>query len=1675
MTEDTCVSNVEVIAPEALEQIRALYDRGLYLQAYQRAVEIGLFDRWSSPQEGLLAARLADKVGNERVLRAWVWKLHRRYPRDDEIAPYYGSLLLDRVGPWKAWCWMNAYGNLAESADPETRIHWLTLRASIMSMVRDFARADAFLNEALSIDANSAWALSTKVRLLIREDRYQEAMQLAEEILARRPWYVPALNIVVSLLTLQEKDEEARQFVLDAERHVECYFLTLQRATIEWEQQRWDELEQTVALAERLAPMADRNVREWILSIRFYIEYHRGNYQQAQEYARQGRDAFLKECAERLSDERRLARKTVELPVGFVRQHHVTCGPATLAAISRYWQMPVDHLQIAQQICYDGTTNYHERWWAENNGWYAREFTVTEEAAEALLERGVPFTLTTTEPNSAHLQAVIGCDGKLGTLDIRDPYYRPKGFCLADKFLERYRAWGPRGMALVPQAEKHRLEDLQLPDVELWDLLYRLNAALEHHDRQTAEQCLAQFQATAPDHFLTQHARIQMAIYDSNPISALEAWDNLCRQFPNNVALHVRRYSFQRDILPQRERIEQLRNYCRGELSHPVFWARLGVELGEDASCYPEAMRWLAKACRAMPAEASNYYHLAGLYAAQRRFDEAIELYRWAACLDDKNEEFARSYFVTCRMQNRVEEALDFLRSRFDRYAQRSSWPARSLISAYWDLDRAEDAERVLYEALTLRPEDGELLSFAVRFRQGWGDTYRQEIETYLERARSRVSRDAYLRMVGTIAENDGRVREALQHWQELLALQPLAVDAYEAVARLTEATQGAEAALRFLEDSVERFPHYQPLHELWMTYARQQPQPYREGVLRRLATLAPESGGVHLELAECLAFQRRWSEAMQEADEAAQRNPYLPMLPVVRAQILFGQDQWEEGRVILRKALETNIDNGAAIFSLLESHDSSSHKKQELSFIFEQLRRQIATPSSIIAYCSWANSVLEPEQFEEQLLEAVQARPDLWPLGYFLAQHYLQKPDVNKALEVARSYTERFPLIARLWLCRAEAARVAGHLEEEREALETAYRLNPSWEPSVSQWAQFLIRQANHQEAVHVLEQAAIRAPGDAGIQWLWVSMLWELDRHQEAFERALFLLRSGKENAQHWEKVLNWSDFLNCREKVIEVARYLTEQRSGEPRVWLELASVLVNPENHRERLAALERALQLDPWNIEAHDLRAETLAWLGRWDEAENACRPEIYEGEVPVQLRLRLARLKYLQEDYPSALELVRQIVQEEPRYSEAWYWAYQFSTAADDKTGAIEAAEKLVELDPNNVVALTELGKAYKNADRDEDALKCLERAWQLSPEHVECGMLLAELLLKKKRIAEARDVLESLAVFDTTHRATVVWIDLAHQMKDRRLAIEKLQTLVNTLDADPETIAASLVAMDRAKWRKACWQVLDRAVQVAAPSSVLVHSWATVSGLLGKHHCLRRMLELAPTSPTMAEGLASYTINFSHNFSKSRPLACRWFLMRYESRLCAHTDGWAGVLIMNMDLGRWRRALALSEQWRNYSDPDPYMLINVGLTFLAMGKCDAAREAFQHVLTLPTDAATYLANLFLSVLALWDENLPEAQRMLRNAQLFLKDRQWQFVKEFMAVLLQALQELEQSPQDGIKTEHWRTMVRLAKTYADVRRWRYVRTFLWKSLQLLLRKDRSWRSKWQALRVWLGV
>ena len=85
------------------------------------------------------------------------------------------------------------------------------------------------------------------------------------------------------------------------------------------------------------------------------------------------------------------------------------------------------------------------------------------------------------------------------------------------------------------------------------------------------------------------------------------------------------------------------------------------------------------------------------------------------------------------------------------------------------------------------------------------------------------------------------------------------------------------------------------------------------------------------------------------------------------------------------------------------------------------------------------------------------------------------------------------------------------------------------------------------------------------------------------------------------------------------------LTRDRAGDPRVWLRLARMLHHPRHNDEVLAALDKAMALDPKNVEAHDLKAERLAEMGRFDDALAAAQPpQLGRGDLPLVLQGRAA-------------------------------------------------------------------------------------------------------------------------------------------------------------------------------------------------------------------------------------------------------------------------------------------------------------------------------------------------------------------------------------------------------------------------------------------------------------------
>src|SRR6185295_18906380 len=161
----------------------------------------------------------------------------------------------------------------------------------------------------------------------------------------------------------------------------------------------------------------------------------------------------------------------------------------------------------------------------------------------------------------------------------------------------------------------------------------------------------------------------------------------------------------------------------------------------------------------------------------------SLELYRFAACVEDRNERYAQSYFVAARHLRQTAAALLFLRNRFRRFGKKSGWPGRTLFWAYEQLDRSREALAVLEEARALRPDDGELLLFASDVYDRYGPP--EKAGEALKAAEGRSHRTAWLRAAAHQAGTRGDAARSLQLWRQVVEAEPLAMDAQAAVMRL--------------------------------------------------------------------------------------------------------------------------------------------------------------------------------------------------------------------------------------------------------------------------------------------------------------------------------------------------------------------------------------------------------------------------------------------------------------------------------------------------------------------------------------------------------------------------------------------------------------------------------------------------------------------------------------------------------------------------------------------------------------------------------------------------------------------------------------------------------------------------------------------------------------------------
>ncbi|TXT49746.1 MAG: TPR domain-containing protein [Limisphaerales bacterium] len=1552
------------LSPSAadLAMLQQLYDAGRFPAALAAAQPFGPLEQWRDTDALILAGRLARHLGAgglgmRLILRAW------RHDRGHWRARYHRFwILLDYRGPVTAWRELKHFA-VAPDAPVEWRADYCSLKARVLTGLRDFEAAGRALDEGDALGTDRAWLAVERAGWLQAQDRYSESLAAAERGLTAQAWHWACAGVKGHLLTLLNRDEEAVEFLSEAAGRLESSGIVAQLAALQMELGRHAAARENWERYAVLCPLMEKKVREWLATQRSDTAYHCGDFAAAARWAAEaGDNPHYKKFAERLAAPQPEWRR-LQLPVGFTRQHQVTCVPATLTTLARFWSQPAEHLAVAEQICYDGTPSHSERNWAEQNGWVAREFKVSLESARQLLERGVPFAFTTVNPANAHEQAVIGCDDLRGSLLVRDPYFRHVVEYHAEKTLEGQQASGPRGMAMVPRARAALLDGLELPEAAFYDLHHEALLALSRHDRPAALAAVERLEAAAPGHRLALQARRAVAHYDANAIEILAQVEKLLALLPKDVNLQLTRLSCLRELGRREERLKILSTLGTGKEADPLYWQEHASELVEDAREHTTALRLLRRARRFRWTDAGALNTEANLLWGQARYPEAVELYFQAACLDDKNERTATAWFNAARFVKQTDAALAFLRRRCEAAGKKSSAPWQTLSWALRQLDRTREAFTVLEEAMKLRPEDGELQLYAASEFGSCGE--RARAAALLESARGIAPPLAWLRTAAHLAERGGEPQSALTHWRQVLTTAPLAMDAHQAVALLVAETQGRATALEHLRAACERFPHHFPLHQLWLGWLRQDGLEATEPVVRRLVEINPADSWARRELASVLNERHQFDDALRELDLAAQLEPESPALFNIRGAVRAAQDRLAEARADFRESLRRSVDSEFAQRELLRACDTREARQDAIAFLRAELVRQVTFGDGLLTFAEAAAPFLPPEELLTVLRDAHRERPDLWHAWSALAVQLHAQKQPGEALMIVRAATQKFPHLPRLWLDRGRIHRARSELDNAIHAFEQALAINPAWALAARELASVHEAAGNLERAVEVLTRAAQLSPLDAITHGFLAEALWKLDRREQALERVRHAVFLDPGYGWAWNAISVWGQQMGQPDLGAEAVRELTRRRPGEVRSWLHLARVLSGPDTFAERQAAVERALELEARSIEAHDQRALLLYQQGNFDEAIAACQPSAWNGQPPAELRARAAWLRAQRGDLGLAIQQLKAVLAEHPGIAWAWKELADWHFQREEWTAAGEAAEQLVRFQPFDPVPLGYAGELKRRAKDFAAARELFQRAFDLDPEYTFAGFALFDLHLNADNDEACREVLRRLKANarDADLQLAELRIALRHNHKVK--GMEAVRALCRAADDAPAAFEEAVELLHARGWSSDALAEAERVLAEPAPNPTTgafcvflrgrlnrLHNHTLLSQLVGRGELGIRALsaELDLIGAVGSQGFAQIDVGvwLSARFQMLRLLRAHYPLLRSSDWL------WGKVGYALTCLKWRRRLLRWFADWRTRKQVEPWMLYNFITQLHAAGNDAEADAVVRHALTLP-------------------------------------------------------------------------------------------------------------------------
>ena len=1577
------------VSTDQLKPILDLYDRGLYLQAYAMANAIGPLESWRGVSAQVVAGRLAATVGAPRLADWHFIRACRTDPAHPEAAWYYARYLLSRRGPLAAWEFMHSRP-FHELAQGVLRAHWLSQHGAILGLLRDFESAETWLCRADEFGPEP-WTRLERALVHSLEGRSKEAEAAARRALELRPLYRPGVQWLAQFLVQQDRDGEAIELLSEASRHLESGSVHAQLTTLLLAHDRLDDAQRAIDQFERLSPLLDKDQRAWLAARRCDLACKLGTPALAAQHAAAAKGKHYESIARRLQNHTEAGKRHV-LVVPFVRPVAESSPPPMVASLARLWK-------VADLKSPRTQTASSERVWAEENGWFVKPFTVTWDAALSLIDRGIPFTLHAADVSTSPSQIVIGYDTACGTLIVRDQAESYLIDLAWDVVLEHNRTPGPAGLAMTPPAQSENLRSIELPDEKIRANFHQIEVAAAEHRLDEADKALREMAARNPTNDLTTHAQRLLAMKNGDSPAALELTEKLLKRPPGDLRLELDRADLLRALGRRSESIDAYRRLLGRKESAATGAVYLAKEQATDGRKHAETLRLLRKALRAIPAGSSGFGPVLQMFAnvwwTQGRLESALQVFRFAACQQNADDQAIRSYVESAKALGKADQAITLFRRLAKRPSNHAPHPARSLALALDFLGRRREARNVLNEALKTAIRDGEILHYASALAAHFGEF--EQAHGFLARAENLVAPAMHLRARARLAAAECDRDAERNLWKQVIQIEPAAEDAQAHYARCIAENEGRAAAARHLTSECERFARHHGILQLLYEWSLDDTPVEREGLLRRIVGSHPHVGWAHIELARVLSDQDRFDEAMRVFEDAESAGIVEPALFHAKASVYKRHGKFNDARFALREAIRLSVDHEPAVLDLLWLSDNLSDRRDTLSFIEKQLKLAPTTGASLLALHDAALHAAPPAELAAMLGRIQDARPDLWQTSAAVLRQLLHRERSVEAIEHAQRAVQRFPAAVSLWIGLAHAERQAGNHAKAVDALLRVLTLAPESGQALQMLIDALSHADRKDDARRALDDALANSPRAGQLHLLKADYLWRQNERDSAFETARQACKLDPDNDAAWSRLFEWCALLQRSNEAIELAKAEMAVRPGNARVWQRLAQAyqaqgrLPDAEKEQQRIgacaAAFREAIARRPSAIDLHDMLAEMLGVSRRYDEARLACNPPAFK-KPPLELRGRLAWIKAHEGDLDGAKQEMRALVRDDRSGDWVWAWRnlFDWSAATTEYKDYIEAMSEALRRRPQSSRLLADRGAARLRADERAAGLDDLQAAFRKDPCDQAAGFVLFDELIADKDLARAEETLAVLQESLVGDDARARQVQLAARRGQQAPALANFRALCMNSATRPQAIEFCVRALDGAGWKKQAEAILCEAMKQPDWNLNLALLYAqlwnpnTANDLPDRLAALDRALVRQPDSFVLLDLKASLLVSatqFAQAWDVCQLPTLPIDKPRLEGRLAwvlyaagktedaiAHMKelvkadpeylwAWDQLAAWHAQQQKWVDVLTVAERLVQISPRDPVGFVHRGYAKQNLGDLQAAKADYAHAASL--------------------------------------------------------------------------------------------------------------------------